>query len=222
MVLIDNEQEILKYLKEVPTGYVTDALRRLKLSGWMDNIYPINNNKKIVGKAATIRFATKKGLNYLKESFYSLLSRCSKDEILVVGALGINAWLFGDNTVRYAINRGLSGLLVDGCIRDTDRLISEDFPIFCKGASVRPYKDFLEICGFQENIICSGTQVKPKDIIVGDSDGVVVIPHEKLTEIIKQIKDIEILEKEQEKIIRNNCSLDEIKLFLKKKKMKKI
>jgi len=212
------DKEIFEYLKKIPTGYITDALNRLKLSGWMDSIHPITANKKIVGQAATISFSPKRGTNSFNENFYSLISKCEKGDVLVVGSLGVNAWLFGDNTVHYGINNGLSGFLVDGCIRDTDSLMNEEFPIFCKGSSVRPYKEFLEISGFQETISCAGAQVKPKDIIVGDSDGVVVIPYGEVYEVIKQIKDIEVLEIEQGKLIDKNCSLEELNTFLKKKK----
>ena len=200
---------------------MSDALTRLKLSGWMDDIHPMTITKKIVGRAATISFQPTRGTNNFTENFYSLISKCEKGNILVVGSLGVNVWLFGDNTVNYAIKKELSGLLVDGCIRDTDALLNIEFPIFCKGSSVRSFKTLIEISGFQETISCSGAQVKPRDIIVGDSDGIVVIPSEKLSEVIKQIKDIEFLEEEQAKLIDSNCSLDELNSLIKKKKIVK-
>jgi len=215
------DEEILEYLKKVPTGYVTDALNRLKLAGWMDNIFPITVRKKIVGRAVTVSFGPNRGVNKFNKNFYSLISKCKQGDILVVGSLGVNRWIFGDNTVHAAMNQRLSGVVVDGCIRDSDNLVDEDFAIFCKGASVRPYKSILEIRGFQEIINCAGAQVKPKDIIVGDSDGVVVIPYERVSEVIKQIRDIEILETEQDKLIRNHCKLEELFELLRRKKIVK-
>lgn len=216
--MLENE-EALEYLKKIPTGYVTDALNRLKLEGYMDNIFPITVRKKIIGRAATVSFGPTRGVGKINENFYSIISKCRQGDVLVVGSLGINRWMFGDNTVHAAMNQQLSGVVIDGCIRDSDALIDKEFSIFCKGVSVRPYKPILEIRGFQETINCAGSQVKPEDIIVGDSDGIVVIPHDWLLEVIKQIKDIEILEMEQAKLIANHCSLEELNIFLRKKKV---
>jgi len=215
--------EDVKYLGTVPTGFVTDALCRLGVGGWMDYIYPITTNRrKIFGHAVTVKFGPKRGTEKISENFYSIIAKCKKDDVLVVGALGTKSWVLGENTVHAALYQGISGIIIDGCVRDSAEISSMDIPVFCKGASVRPFSPELELVSYQEPIICGGAQVNPGDVVVGDPDGVVIIPLDYISEVIKQVKDIEGLEKEQEKIIAERKGVDEInKILKKKKKLKK-
>lgn len=192
----------IKYLSTVPTGYITDALCRFKLERWMDFIYPITTNRKIIfGRAVTVRFGPKRGAKNFSENLYSIIGKCGKENVLVIGALGTKSWVLGENIVHMALYQGISGIVIDGCVRDFAEISQMDIPVFCKGASVRPFSLQLELIDYQEPLICGGARVNPGDIIAGDSDGIVVIPSDYVSEIAKQVRDIEELEKLQEKII---------------------
>lgn len=213
------EDSYIKYLETVPTGYATDALRRLGLAGWMDHIYPITSNrKKICGQAVTVKFGPKRGDKKNPENLYSIIAKCKEGDILVVGALGTTRWILGENVIHMALYQGMSGVVVDGCIRDFAEISDMAIPVFCKGASVRPYIPELELVTYQEPILCGGAQVNPDDILVGDPDGVVVLPSGRIPEIVKQAKDIEELEEEQEKIITEGRGLVALNELLKRKK----
>ncbi len=83
------------------------------------------------------------------------------------------------------MKKGIGGIIVDGAIRDLNRIIELKFPIFTKYAVPAASK---HIGGGELNIPvnCGGVTVNPGDIVVGDENGVVVIPKEKLDEVIEK------------------------------------
>lgn len=63
--------------------------------------------------------------------------------------------------------------------RDYDRAIELSYPIFSRGTYMRTGKDRVQVSGLQEPVSVCGNLVHPGDLIVGDSDGVVIIPAER-------------------------------------------
>jgi len=83
---------------------------------------------------------------------------------------------------------GVGAFVVDGAIRDINGIKELDFPVFCKGTTVAAGGK----AGMGEiniPISCGGVTVKPGDIIVGDIDGVVVIPQEQEEDILTKSLD---------------------------------
>jgi regulator of RNase E activity RraA len=100
------------------------------------------------------------------------------DDILVMNAGGNTTQApVGEIVVSNCIRRGAAGLVIDGPIRDSDILPTLSIPVFAMGVTHRGcYKDGPgEI---NVTIACGGAVVRPGDLIVGDSDGVVVVPYE--------------------------------------------
>ena len=74
---------------------------------------------------------------------------------------------------------------------------------------------------FDGPVSCGGAQVRPQDVIVGDSDGIVVVPAEKVEEVAVQAADLDELERLQEKAIADRVPLPELmKVLALKKKLK--
>jgi regulator of RNase E activity RraA len=96
--------------------------------------------------------------------------------VLVVDGKGdLGSALFGDLMVTQAQAAGLAGLVVDGAVRDTNELIERGYPIFAAGRN--PAGPTKGIPGRLSLPICiAGAPVNPGDLVVGDADGVVVIP----------------------------------------------
>jgi 4-hydroxy-4-methyl-2-oxoglutarate aldolase len=81
--------------------------------------------------------------------------------------------------------RGLAGVVVDGCIRDAHENRAESFPIFCRGISPGgPHKGWP--CNLNVPVSCGGLAVLPGSIVVGDDDGVVVIPLDHVSEVLDE------------------------------------
>jgi 4-hydroxy-4-methyl-2-oxoglutarate aldolase len=219
--LSNGSNEDFAYLGQVQTGVVTDALVRLGLGGWMDYLIPLQPKARILGRALTVKYAPKRGMNKVNENLYSIIRRANPGDILVIEALGTNCWILGENIVHAAMYQGMGGLVLDGRVRDSLEISELDFPTFSRGPSVRPHAPYMELVDYNVPILCAGAQVHPGDIIVGDPDGIVVVPQGKLDDVLLQARDIERLEKEQEKAILKKASLGEINEILKRKKQLK-
>ncbi len=180
-----NVEEIKKILSMVSTANISDALHRgLPLYGLM----PIGENIKIVGPAVTVR--TYPG-DWAKP--VEAIDIAEKDSVIVIDAGGVPPAVWGELATNSAIQKGLSGVIIWGAIRDVSEIKKLKFPAFAK--IVTPQAG--EPKGFGEinvPITISGIKIFPQDYIVADDDGIVVIPKEKLVEITNRAMDV--LEKE--------------------------
>lgn len=96
-----------------------------------------------------------------------------------------------------------------------------DLPVFCRGAGVRPFSTHLELIDVDVPVEFAGAQIRPGDILVGDCDGIVVVPPERAEDVLFQARNIVFLEKEQEEAIRKQVPLKELNVILAKKKVLK-
>ena len=84
-----------------------------------------------------------------------------------------------------AKTKGINGLVIDACVRDADDIEAMGFPVFSRGLCIRGTSS-LEGGTLNEPILIGEVLVHPGDIIVGDRDGVVVVPQGRLTETIEK------------------------------------
>lgn len=91
---------------------------------------------------------------------------------------------FGDCMATCAMSKGIAGLVIDSCIRDGENINKMGFPVFCKGHCVNGTVK-SEFGTVNHPIAIGGQVVNPGDIILGDDDGVVVIPKEIAAEVIE-------------------------------------
>jgi 4-hydroxy-4-methyl-2-oxoglutarate aldolase len=99
------------------------------------------------------------------------------DVLVVCTSGGIEAGYWGDILNEAAIARRLGGLVIDGGVRDSAGLVRHSFPVFCNGVSIRgTVKDRAATAWLGQPIRIGEIIVRQRDLIVGDADGVVVIP----------------------------------------------
>ena len=188
--------EIIKEFANLPTSIVSDAQGR---NNTMDAaIKPLKNNWKITGSAITVKamvgnnLGVHQALNYAQEG----------DIIVVDGNNYNNIALWGGIMTEIAVEKKIGGLIVDGSIRDVDKALDHDFPIFCRGISPRgPHKGWGDDVNVP--ISCGGVPVLPGDIIIGDSDGVVVIHKKFVAFVLKRAKEKTLLEENWIQQIKN-------------------
>lgn len=97
--------------------------------------------------------------------------------VLIMDCRGeTRAGMAGDILVKRLQTRGVTALVADGPMRDAGALAQFDFPIFCAGAAAPASLTRHHAIAVQQPIACGGVAVLPGDILVGDADGVVVIP----------------------------------------------
>lgn len=170
-------QEVIDMFRDLPASTISDAMNR---HGALDyRIKPLTRpSPKLVGPAFTVR--TRAGDNLLVHKAFDM---AALGDVIVIEAGGdTSCAIFGEIMCRIAEKRGVAGIIIDGLIRDSDDLAQMAMPVYCIGQSpLGPWKDGPGEVGF--GIVCGGVAIRPGDIIVGDGDGVVVVPKHNAREI---------------------------------------
>jgi 4-hydroxy-4-methyl-2-oxoglutarate aldolase len=103
--------------------------------------------------------------------------------------------IWGSLLSSICLERGILGLVTDGAVRDVDRIRELRFPVFCAGVTVAgPVKQEPGMIG--EPVTVAGVAVSPGDLVVGDGDGVVVVPAGTAGATVRRAEEIEAREAE--------------------------
>jgi len=135
-------------------------------------IKPVSDTMKIVGPAYTVRIPQRDST-----ALYYAMMEAPVGSAIVVDKGGDDAYAcVGEWVAAMAKTRGMAGFVIDGPATDKLALLQLGLPVFCTGFS--PVTSRLDgVCGeVQIPIQCGGAVVKPGNIIVGDADGVIVVP----------------------------------------------
>lgn len=143
-------------------------------------IKPIAPGMKICGTAFTVDSPPGSNL-----ALHHALYAASPGDVLVVSLRGgFDYGYWGEIMAHAAIQRRLSGLVIDGCVRDADLLEQFEFPVFARGLCIRGTEKYAG--GSLGNpVVIGGAVVSTGDVVVGDRDGVVVIPRARVTATIE-------------------------------------
>ena len=179
----------LKKMRDLPAAILSDALNKMQCMS--SGIKPLDPKSKLAGPAFTVNAMVGGNLG-LHRAIYE----AKKGDVLVCNARGhTDTSVLGFLQARASMIRGLAGVVIDGSIRDSEEIRESGFPVFCRGITpAGPHKGWND--DLQVPIQCGGVAVHPGDIIVGDADGVVVIPKDRLEEIYQTA--LQKLEKEKE------------------------
>jgi 4-hydroxy-4-methyl-2-oxoglutarate aldolase len=111
-----------------------------------------------------------------------------RGDVLVVhvsGAYEHGYW--GEIMTTMAKVRGLAGLVIDGCVRDGTLLEQIGFPVFARGLCIRGTgKDYGAIGWLNEPVLIGDVTVSAGDLVVGDGDGVVVVPRGRAADVVEK------------------------------------
>ncbi len=195
------DEEIHQLLMSVSTPNISDAMHR---KGAMRNIRSMVKGQKMVGRAVTVQtFAG----DWAKP--VEAIDIASPGEVLVIynGSDHVAPW--GGLATLSCLNKGIGGVVIDGAVRDIDEIEQLDLPVFASSSvpNAGEPKGFGEI---NAEIVCGAQAVKPGDYIVGDDNGVVVVPKERAYEIARRAKEVEKTERRLYDEIRKGRTLSEI------------
>jgi 4-hydroxy-4-methyl-2-oxoglutarate aldolase len=110
---------------------------------------------------------------------HAAIYRAPRGALVVVEAPDTSVALAGGNVCAVAQRRGIQGFVLDGMIRDIAEIRAIQFPVFARG--VTPVAGGKNSVGALNNRVrCGGVSIEPGDAIVGDEEGIVVIPHSAL------------------------------------------
>ena len=160
----------LRALSACYTGFVLD---RLGKQGFMSPaMKPLSLGTRLCGIATTV-------LGAELEVRRMAINLAAPGDILVIAAGGVTDYAcFGDATALRMQLKGMGGCVIDGSTRDAASLRAMAFPIFVKGVTARNYHYPYggDHGAVNVPIVCDGVLVKPGDVVLGDDDGIVVVP----------------------------------------------
>lgn len=185
-------------LAQIPTASLDTALHRLGLpSGTPLGVHPLAPiGTRMVGAARTVRLIPYRpdlaerviAPGPHRRTFQSI----NPGEVVVIEARGVLATgTVGDLLAGLAAERGAAGVVTDGAARDSTAVVATDLPVFAAGrhpAALGRVHLAWEAGGV---ISCGGVAVAPGDTMVGDDDGVVVIPHPVVEQVLELGEQIE-------------------------------
>lgn len=183
--------ELRSKLEKAPTAGLSSQLRkRGHHSCFIDGVAANIAGAKIVGTARTLRFIparedlfTSHGGGYNAQK--RLFDAVGEGEIIVIEARGdATTGTLGDILALRAKTRGAAGVITDGGVRDFDEVARIGLPVFSQGAHPSVLGRKHVPWDLDVTIACGGAAVQPGDIIVGDGDGVVVIPPAIAAEVV--------------------------------------
>ena len=189
------EEAVVAQFENMQTGYISDARGR---KGALDyRIRPLTTACAFFGTAVTISCRPRDNL-----LAWAALDVAQAGDVLVIsngGATDVS--VVGDLYMGMARNKGIRAVVTDGLVRDIDGLNEVGLPVFAQGLSPNaPFRDGSGEIGLP--LVIGGVGVNSGDIVVGDANGVVVVPYDEIQATLTRIGSVRQKEQSVEAAIR--------------------
>jgi regulator of RNase E activity RraA len=196
---------------ENSTGNIADAVEAATgARGWMSSdMKPIMAGK-IVGRAwtALLRPVLKNDTRTYPNYLLQILDEAPAGSVLVyVMEDGLEIAAMGNLMATTAVARGLEGTVIDGAIRDVTEIRAMGHKVFARRISPATSVGRMVSVSKQQPVRCADIMVHPGDFIVGDADGVVVVPQAAADQVVALLKDYDARESKMVPIIQREKSM---------------
>ncbi|HEX7928713.1 MAG TPA: RraA family protein, partial [bacterium] len=157
----------------LPVANISDMMARMTAGG--ARLRPMHGGGNMAGPALTVK--TRPGDNLM---VHKALNIAEPGDVVVVDAGGdLTNAIIGELMLRFAMERKLGGVVIDGAVRDSGFIRANSFPVYAAGVTHRgPYKDGPGEINVP--IALDGMVIEPGDLIVGDEDGLLCIPFDQV------------------------------------------
>lgn len=174
-----SEKELILKFKEISAAIAHEAMG--KEGAMSHQIRPLFHGMKVCGSALTV--SCHPGDNLMLHKAISIAEPGDVMVCTVGGHLECGYW--GEIATVAAMEKGIAGLIIDGSVRDMAAIGILRFPVFSKGVCMKgTYKQTLGTVN--QPIVCGEMSVKAGDIVLGDDDGVVIIPIERADKVYEE------------------------------------
>ena len=178
-------------LQKLATSNLSDALDKLGATGAVIGIVPQWGRTKVVGRAITIRMTAAGAVESKAHLGVDAIEAGSPGDVIAIDNRGDthnNCW--GEILSMGALKRGLSGVVVDGAVRDVDACEEFGFPVHARGTVPITARGRIVQEAWNVPIRLGNVAVRPGDVIVADVNGVVVIPLARLDQVLAVAEEI--------------------------------
>jgi 4-hydroxy-4-methyl-2-oxoglutarate aldolase len=176
----------------LPTAAVSDAMDRLALPAACQGVRPLAPGQRLLGRAFTVRYvATGRPPGTVGD----YVDDVPPGDVVVIDNGGReDCTVWGDILTAVASHRGVAGTVIDGVCRDVHRAREIGYPVYSRGWFMRTGKDRVAVSDVGSPVSVAGIRVRAGDLLVGDDDGVVVVPVEFEHEVLAVAREIEARE----------------------------
>jgi 4-hydroxy-4-methyl-2-oxoglutarate aldolase len=178
----------LQSLARLYTAVVADILDKLGRRNQVvsPSVRPVYAEARLVGRAYTILGvpSTQRPVPPYEVEFEALDNLAPDNIVVYASQQGVGA-TWGELFSTRARLRGATGCLTDGMVRDSARITEMKFPTFSAGFCAADTYGRIQAIDHNIPIICGGVEVRPGDCVLGDYDGIVIIPAEIVEDLIR-------------------------------------
>jgi regulator of RNase E activity RraA len=168
------------------TSNVSDALDRLHLAGAPHGLRPLwPGCPKIAGRAVTMKLVAEGEASPVLGTL-AAIGAARPGDVLVIdhgGRTDVNSW--GGIATFTAARRGLAGVVIDGVTRDIDEIQSLSFPAYGRGVIQQSIRGRCAFGGWGVDVQLTGVATRSGDLVMGDDNGIVVVPRECLVDVLR-------------------------------------
>ncbi len=208
-----SDQELIERYEAVFTAAVNDVLRE---KGYLyqtlpNSIQGLTMDMKVAGIAFTIKGSKNLLIENEMPERAKMLDAITPYSICVWDTSGDDeSAQWGEIMTMASMGRGCRGAVVDGGVRDTDRILKMKFPVFARYRCSNGMLGRFRMIGYQMPIQIGNVNIAPGDIIMGDIDGVIVVPRALAVEVLEKAEYIRDNEKEIKKMVLSGLRATEI------------
>jgi len=191
-------KELLSRFEQLYTGAVNDVLREFcqieqALPG---HILPLREYRTVAGLAFTVKSAPNVKISGEMEFRTQMLDEMGEDHFVVWDtSKDEKATLWGGVMTATAVGKKVKAACIDGGIRDTHQILEKDFPVFYKYRISNGSLARCLITHYQIPIKIGDTTIKPGDVVLGDVDGVLIVPRDIAYDVLVRAEEIKANEK---------------------------
>lgn len=191
-------KELLARYEQLYTGAISDVLREFALldQALPGHLKPLRPERTVAGLAFTVKSAPNVKITGEMTFRTKMLGELPGDSIVVWDTSNDEkATLWGGVMTATAAGLGVKGAVIDGGIRDTHQILEKDFPVFYKHRIPNGSLGRCLITHYQIPIKIGDVVIKPGDVVLGDIDGVVVVPRDLAVAVLERAEEIKQNEK---------------------------
>jgi 4-hydroxy-4-methyl-2-oxoglutarate aldolase len=187
------EKELLQRFEQLYTGAVNDVMREFCLlnQALPHHIKPLREYSTIAGFAFTVKSAPNAMIKGEMEFRTQMLDEMGEDAFVIWDtSKDEQATLWGGVMTATAKGKKVKAACIDGGIRDTHQILEAEFPVFYKYRTSNGSLGRCLITHYQVTLSIGGVTIKPGDIMLGDIDGVLVVPREIAYDVLLRAEEI--------------------------------
>ncbi|MEO5737270.1 MAG: RraA family protein [Variovorax sp.] len=188
-----NEPQWLSQSRSLSTAEVSDALDFFNLPGSALGIRPVAGPARLFGEAFTVRFAPID--RFQPGTVGDFIDRLLPGSVVVLdngGRLDCTVW--GGILSQLAAHKQIGGTVVHGVCRDTAEADEAGYPLYACGKFMRTGKDRVQVEAYEQPVMLGDVRVCPGDLVIGDADGVVVVPRSRMQEVLTKALETRVIE----------------------------